>query len=65
LVGDVDEMAEKERYKRSCQRCAKLRKRLKDTEEREKMLNDGIDYLIEELRWLKKLETERKRGKGK
>lgn len=49
----------------ACVGCTKLRKRLKDTEEREKMLNDGIDYLIEELRRLRKLETERMRGRVK
>lgn len=51
--------------KESCNECAKLRKRLKDTEERERMLSDGIDYLIEELRRLRKIETKRKRGKAK
>lgn len=35
-----------------CANCVKLRKRLESTDEREKLLAKGIDYLLKEIRKL-------------
>jgi len=42
-------------------RCATLQKQLQDVKEREQLLINGIENLMEELRRLKACERERKR----
>ena len=46
--GLVSDVAEQELE--PCPECAKLRKKLQDAEERERLLSQGMDHLILELR---------------
>ena len=45
--------------KEQCAECQKLRKRFHDAEEREALLNKGLDYLVREIRKLKRERVQR------
>ncbi len=47
--------------RRPCKQCATLRKKLRDALERERLLTQGMDNLIREIRRLKERETGRVR----